>query len=235
VTELEEDLAEAQAKIDRLEGRTQARGFGERFLGAPTSIDVEREVDGEAGPEVHEEIADLVNRHIGGFGHSATVGRSLRYTQSNPQGGRVVQGIVRPSNGKTKVVLRERLGNIAGGLFGGVGGGAGVGLLGAIIPAAIGLGLRATVPLVCVLWLVFVYACVRGGYRRLVRARRRDLEGLGDDIRLRLVEAVGEPAKPAVRVGPAAARGSASDHAAEAEAEAEADLERETQSRARIP
>jgi len=182
VEDLEHDLEEANAKIARLEGIGPPSNFSERFFGGPLSLSLDLEVDGEIGPERHEELADRLTRYVRGSGQAATVGRSLRFAQQDPQVGRMMLAIIRPSNGKTRIALREKLNGVAGGLFGGVGAGAGLGLLSAIVPFALWLGLRATIPLVCVAWLMFVYACVRWGFRKLSLARRRDLDQLGRQL-----------------------------------------------------
>jgi hypothetical protein len=112
------------------------------FIGAPTSLRLERTIDGEVSPEEYESIVLEIQRELGGVGSASTFGRSLQWTMNSVDRRRVstrtVQVTVTPRNGRTTIRIEEPLGQLAGGLFGGLMGGIGGGLSG--VSMGIGMG-----------------------------------------------------------------------------------------------
>ena len=111
------------------------------FLGAPTSLMLERTIDGEVPAEEFETLVLEIQRELGGVGSASTFGRSLQWTMRGVDRRRVssrtVQVTVTPRNGRTTIRIEEPLGQLAGGLFGGLMGGLGAGTSG----IAFGIGM----------------------------------------------------------------------------------------------
>jgi hypothetical protein len=183
VSELEQELAEAHAKISALEGRRNARGgIGRALLGGPIALAHEIELDGELPLSAHEEIVDVLRERFGALGEIKTVGRTLAWTSAAPATNRFAEITISMRGGKTRVRASERLGNLAGGLYGGIVGGAGGGGMGLIVPLAITLGIAALVPLMTVAWLLLVYGVVRIAYARVTARRDAELASVVESI-----------------------------------------------------
>jgi hypothetical protein len=109
------------------------------FLGAPTTIRIERLVDGEVAEAEFATLVEEIRTTLRDVGHVSTLGRSLTWSTARTgqgAGGRDVHITVTPRDGRTRILIDERLGNFAGGIFGGIvggggggGGGAAVGIL----------------------------------------------------------------------------------------------------------
>jgi hypothetical protein len=183
VSELEQELAEAQAKISALEGRrTAARGIGQTLLGGPLALAHEIEIDGELPVSAHEEIVDVLRERFGALGQITTVGRTLAWTSAAPGSTRFAEVTISVRGAKTRIRASERLGNLAGGLYGGIVGGAGGGGMGLIVPLALTAGIAALIPLITVAWLSLVYAVVRIAYGRVAARRDAELASAVDSI-----------------------------------------------------
>src|SRR5262245_46091292 len=86
VADLEGELSEARATIARLQGEsaTQAVSSDEPswFLGAPTRLELERELPFEVTDEGYEAIAELARKRFpASVGGVSQVGRTLIYRQ----------------------------------------------------------------------------------------------------------------------------------------------------------
>jgi hypothetical protein len=92
-----------------------------RFLGAPSTLRLERTIDGEISPEEYEAIVLEIQRAIGGMGSASTLGRSLQWTSAGTgrrrPSGRMVQVTVTPKNGRTTIRIEEPVGQVARALF----------------------------------------------------------------------------------------------------------------------
>lgn len=103
-----------------------------RFLGAPTTLRLERTIEGEVPADEYEAMVFDIQRIVGVVGIASNLGRSLQWTSSSSGRPRsnvpAVQVVVSPRSGRTAIRVEEPLGNIAGGLFGGLMGGVGGGL-----------------------------------------------------------------------------------------------------------
>ena len=117
------------------------------FFGAPTTLVLERTIDGELPVEEHEAIVLEIQRELGGVGSASGLGRSLVWTMTtheHPRAAtRTVQVTVTPRNGRTTIRIDEPLRQMAGGLFGGV---MGVGLGSGGIVMGIGMRLFDSMP-----------------------------------------------------------------------------------------
>ena len=170
------------------------------WIGGPTRLSYERTVEGEVPeaefPTMVEEIR-LVLRHPG---QVSQLGRSFSWTSARgPSSTRGVEVAVSVRAGRTRITVDESLGNLIGGVFGGMGGGLGGGGMGLVIPlSAAVLGAPALAVMVP-LWLGSVYAGARVLYRRNVRRRRLELEGLMERLAALAQELT--PGQPALRAG----------------------------------
>jgi len=182
VSELEQELAKAHAKISVLEGRRTGGGLGQTLLGGPLTLTHQIELEGELPVAAHEEIVDVLREHFGSLGQVTTVGRTLAWTSIGTPTTRFAEVTISVRRGATRIRASERLGNLAGGLYGGIVGGAGGGGMGLIVPLSLALGIAALIPLITVTWLLLVYAVVRISYARVTARRDAQLASAVDSI-----------------------------------------------------
>jgi serine/threonine protein kinase len=170
-------------------------------LGAPTRIHVEREVDGIVPAEEFDFLLDEIRTGLGRVGYAATAGSSLYWTARKPkepmrgfdlgnlwetmQSEDAPDILVRivTRQGKTRIRIEQRLGDLAGGIFGGVWGGGGGG--GASVILGVGLPLGAPVLVIIPAAVAVVggtYALSRAIYRAVVAHRTRMLDELADRL-----------------------------------------------------
>jgi hypothetical protein len=104
-----------------------------RFLGAPTTLRLERTIDGEISPDEYEAIVLEIQRTVGGMGAASTLGRTLQWTSAGGGrrrvGTRTVQVTLTPRNGRTTIRIEEPVSPLARGLFFGSMGGIGMGMM----------------------------------------------------------------------------------------------------------
>jgi len=154
-----------------------------RFLGAPTVLQLERTIDGEVPVEEYEPMVLEIQRQLAEVGSASTIGRSLQWTVQSAArrraSTRTVQVTVSPRNGRTTIRIEERLGGLAGGLFGGLMGGIGGGTTG--ISAGIGMGVLHSWAAFAGIWGGVVagsYLLARTIYGRMARGRGEALQTL---------------------------------------------------------
>jgi hypothetical protein len=199
---------------------------GERsiFLGAPTRVVREIEVAGEPSDADREDLVEEIREVVGETGSVESVGKTMVWKiDPGYQGrGRDFSVRLRSRDGRTRVVVEERLGRQALALFLGLGLGGGIGPLGGYIAAVAKLGAVGLVfPLVWIpLLLVLartIYGAIAARRERLVAKVMRKVErrakrwAAPDDASRKRIDAV-----PRARV----ATGT-DDEAAAAEAEAD--------------
>ncbi len=199
VAHLKGELAEANAEIARLRGAPSVEAFGRSnaWLGGPTQLGFERELDHELSEEDLEELVSILRVELGELGRTDRVGGTLTWaTNHHPnQGGRRVEVTIERRRGRTRLVVRERLGQVAGGLFGGIVGGLGGGGLGGVVPLAIVGGVAAPIiPLLAVGWIGLTWGGVRVAYGALTRRRAEEHARLA-----RRVDALFAESRPGVR------------------------------------
>jgi hypothetical protein len=198
--ELEEELAATRREIER-DRRTLRQDEPHWFLGGPSRLTREIELDGELDEEGLELLVDELRREIGEVGRTEQLGQTLTWA-SNAQSGRLVEVSCVRRKGRTRITIRENLKQLAGGLFGGGLGGAGGGGMGFVVPLA--MRTPALVPFFIIGWFVLVYAVVRTVYARLAMKRGQKLDALtlrlGRELRRELRSATAEERRAAVRV-----------------------------------
>jgi hypothetical protein len=135
-------IRRAAADIDtRVTDRTPSR-----FLGAPTTLRLERTIDGEISPDEYEVLVLEIQRTIGGMGSASTLGRSLQWTSAGTSrrrlSGRMVQVTITPRNGRTTIRIEEPVNQVARILFAASMGGVGIGMMPAVSAGAAYLATR---------------------------------------------------------------------------------------------
>ncbi|HEY4117343.1 MAG TPA: hypothetical protein VGM56_05785 [Byssovorax sp.] len=208
----EEDLASADVS---------AKPSG--FIGAPTRIVLEREVDGEPTTTQREDLVDALRSEVGESGTVETLGKTFAWHPSVDYRGRgrgpTVR--VRSRDGRSRVAVEQSLTGQAVGLFVGIGVGAGVGPMGLYIMLVLKFG--AIGLLAPLLWIPCMLLLARTIFGVLARRRRA---AAGRVLRRVVAEASHWRAPAArVRVGatsPEDERARAADAEVEAETEAAA-------------
>jgi hypothetical protein len=153
-----------------------------RWTGGPRRIVFERVLRGEAPQAAIETLVGVVQEALGQHGQPSMVGRTFSWTSLASTGRRVSAGrqltiSVVPRAGVTTIRLEEQL--AAGGVFGPLVGGVGGGSSG--VAMGIGLGALHSPLLAAAIWVFSAgsaYAGARMLYRRTVRKRTAELQGL---------------------------------------------------------
>jgi len=154
------------------------------WVGGPTTIVIERVVEGELPETEYSVLVDETRRGLKNVGQVSQLGRSFSWVASPGGTGRNLEIVVSVRGGRTRVTIQENLAPFVGAIFGGIGGGMGGGGMGPIIGILIG-GLHLN-PVILVgvipLWLATTYATARTAYSRTSRRRVRELEALADRL-----------------------------------------------------
>lgn len=119
------------------------------FLGGPTVLALEREVDGELLEADHAALIEEIRATFGVAGHASSTGRSLIWSARRPKEpvsaldweewmkmeGDLPHVFVRviSKHGRTRIRVEQKLGSFAGAVFGGVMGGVGLGGAAALV------------------------------------------------------------------------------------------------------
>jgi tRNA A-37 threonylcarbamoyl transferase component Bud32 len=171
------------------------------LLGAPSTIRVERYIEGEVPPEEFPALVEELRAAFGVMGHLGTSEHTMLWSGRRPKKpfnvlnmselleagtGDGPDAVVRIAvrGGVTRIEIEQRLGEVAGGIFGGVWGGAGGGGLGLVF----GVGLGALhLPLAAVFagagaTVVGTYWLARAIYQAVVGAKRQRVEVLLDRL-----------------------------------------------------
>jgi hypothetical protein len=188
------------------------------FIGAPTRIVLEETVAGEPSEEDCEDIIEEISGTLGSTGALERVGKTLVWHLSPGYRGRGrdLSIRIRSRDGKTRILIEERLTNPATGLFVGIGVGAGIGPMGGYIAAMVKLGVVGLV--FPILWIPLMLVLARTIYGALSRRRERSLR----EVMRKLKRSSAGWSAPKVRVASEAATNKAADDEAEAEEEASA-------------
>ena len=153
------------------------------FLGAPTTLVLERTIDGEVPADEYEAIVLEIQRELGGVGSASTLGRSLVWTMQRSHGPRArtstVQVTITPRNGRTTIRMVEQLSQLAGGLFGGLMGGLGAGTSGFAMGIGMGVFDSAAITVAIIAGMITgSYALARTIFGRVAKGRGERLQRL---------------------------------------------------------
>jgi hypothetical protein len=203
-----------------------ARGKRPWFLGSPTRLVAEAEVAGEPSESQREDLIDDIRDAVGEAGMIESVGKSLTFRLTPGASKRRDLSVrLRSRDGRTRIVVEERLGNQAAGLFFGLGFGGGLGPMGAYIAAVAKLGVVGLVfPL---LWIPTMLVLARTIFGALARRRTRTLTDVMERLKRSAAHwSTVEPrARVAVVTGTTSNAGSSSASGGEALADADAEAE----------
>ena len=220
-------------------GDDDASRRSSQLIGAPTRIVLEAEVDGEPTEDEREDLIEDIRAFVGEAGAIESVGKTLawRQTSTYQRNGRELSVRLRSRDGRTKIVVEERLVRQATGLFVGLGVGGGIGPMGIYILSILKLGaLGAIVP---ALWIPFMLLLARTIFVSLAARRQRAASALLKKVTGAAAGWVSASAPKRVRVPAAKKRASVDvdddDAAAEDDAAAtdEADVTTRGRSKAR--
>jgi hypothetical protein len=186
------------------------------FLGAPTRILLEEELPGEPTDVDREDLVDAIRIVAGQTGSVESVGKTLVWKlASGPRSGRDFSVRIRSRNGRTRVVVEERLNSTAVGLFIGLGVGGGVGPMGGYIAAIAKLGVIGLVfPL---LWIPCMLLLARTIFAAMARRRARLVRDVMDRVKANATRWQVEVPRARVGVADTAATESRDDGEAEAD------------------
>ncbi len=195
IASLESELAKARDQIARLEGRREQalvlagsralaqRPAAARWLGAPLELELTREFDGELPPARFEDLLPLIRSICGERGRTELLRTSLNWEATAGQRGVIPTTTltVAVKDGKTILVVGDRLGQLAGAIYGGVGGGVGGGAM--IVPLALShVFAPMLAPLFIVGWLGGVFLGTRSIFKRAAHKRAERVQRLFDAV-----------------------------------------------------
>ena len=155
-----------------------------RAIGGPTSILIERVVEGELPDREYSAVVDELRGVLKNVGQVSQLGRSFSWVTTAGSTNRQLEVVVSVRAGRTRITIQENLAPLIGAIFGGIGGGMGGGGMGPIIGIGVGAfhlagaAFAAIIPL----WLVTTYVTARTAFVRTSRRRMRQLESLADRL-----------------------------------------------------
>jgi hypothetical protein len=148
------------------------------FIGAPTRLVLEAEVEGEPGESDREDLVEDIRDVIGETGSVERVGKTMvwKLDPGYRGQGRELSVRLRSRHGRTRIVVEERLARAATGLFVGLGVGGGIGPIGAYIAVIANAGpVGLLFPLA---WIPLMLLLARTIYGALAHRRERALRKL---------------------------------------------------------
>jgi hypothetical protein len=171
------------------------------WRGAPSLLDYEVRIEGEASERDLEIAVELIRRSMKQVGVVSRIGRSLSWNSVGDT--RKVDLTIVARGGKTVIQASERLSRLAGGLFGGIIGGVGGG--GGSLAMAVGMGALNSVPVALAMWLSMVggsYVLARGIYTSVARDHQQQLRRLVTEIAEYIGDGIDRGSTPILPPGP---------------------------------
>jgi hypothetical protein len=168
------------------------------LLGGPTRLVYERWVEGELAEADYTILVEEIRIALKEVGQVSQLGRSFSWTlKEGSSGTRNVEISVSVRNGRTRIIVQERLNNLIGAIYGGIGGGLGGGGMGPMMGVLVGGKILAAsaIGFVIPAWLAVVYGVARSSYYYAVKRRAKTLGGLADRLEELSRELIGEPLK----------------------------------------
>jgi hypothetical protein len=154
------------------------------LFGGPFTIRFERSIPGELSESGFERLVPEIQRVADGHGHASFLARTLTWRSVSPDSQCSLQVTISSLDGRTRILIEERLGQLAGQLYGGIvgGGGGGIGL-----GVGLGVGIGALQSAVfAIAWPVGVFTAAfllaRTIHRSTARRRQRALRDLLDKL-----------------------------------------------------
>jgi len=179
IGELEAELEDAQQTIHRLRGDGDASDtLGARLAGAPTTLLVEREVQGELEDGDYDEIVDMLSRRFPG-GQVSLLGRRFNWSGGKHKKRRIEVTVTR-RGGKSYLRVHEPLSPLVSNVFVGTAScGAGALTLALI---AVKKGLALNPAWVVIPMVILLYIAARAIFQWRGKQRRGELTAIADDI-----------------------------------------------------
>lgn len=177
------------------------------WAGGPTSVLIERVVDGELPDSEYAVMVEATRRFLKNVGQVSQLGRSFSWTASGGPTRRNLEIVVSIRAGRTRIAIQEDLAPLVGQVYGGIGGGMGGGGMGPIIGVLVGALHVAPAAMGVIIpgWLLATFVTARTTYRITSRRRMADLEKLADRLAELARELISEtpalrpPAPPRLR------------------------------------
>jgi len=154
------------------------------WLGGPTTVVLERLVEGELPETEYALMVDETRRLLKNVGQVSQLGRSFSWVAAGGPSRRNLEIAVSVRAGRTRIRIQESLAPLIGQVYGGIGGGMGGGGVGPIMGILFGAlhfpgtAVAAIVPL----WLLTTFATARTTFRFVTKRRLRELERLADRL-----------------------------------------------------
>lgn len=204
LAELEEIAAEAGIDLGMLRWAAseldvqRPATLGSRLAGAPTTVAIERVIEGEMPVERLEELVPTIVAATPGRGTASAVGRSLTWSSQEGSNLTEQQVLVSSRNGQTLIRVEQSYSGLAAGWFGGIMGGVGAGVgfgVGGALSTTLGLvaGLVAT-PLTAIAGSYFLARYI---YSSQVRSRQGAVRALVAELAEQVETAIAS-ARPSI-------------------------------------
>ena len=165
------------------------------WISGPTSILLERVVEGELPDAEWPMLVDEIRRAVRNAGQVSQFGRSFSWVATRRGASpRDLEIAVSVRGGETRITVQENLSTLIGAVFGGIGGGMGGGGMGPIIGITMGALHLPGVALAMIfpLWLATTFTTARAVYRYNSRKRMRELEALAERLAALTGDLIGE-------------------------------------------
>ena len=159
------------------EGEIDDAAKGSWFLGGKTRLVVERELPCEPTQAQREDLLDEIRDITGDVGTTESLGNTLVWHSTQTRNTtRTLSVRMRFRDGRTRVVMEERIAGQAVGLFVGLGVGGGIGPMGAYIALIAKIGvLGLVVPLVWIPLMLLLARTIFSGMARRRAIRMKDV------------------------------------------------------------
>jgi hypothetical protein len=186
--ELDEERSKSQALVKAKSGPSalvrsaSGSSSAQKWLGAPTKLELERELEGELPESAHTELVECIRRKVETVGTTTVLPGSLAWSAGthHKSTGPFVNVYISWRDSKTIIRVDDKLGNLAGALYGGIGGGVGGG--GIMLPIAAAFVSPWLLPITIPAWLGANYVVCRRLYRASSSKRAERLEQLLDEL-----------------------------------------------------
>ena len=196
IESLEAELAAATKRVSELECKestalVRAEGgavalisrpaAATTWLGAPLELDLEREFAGAFPADKFEDLIEPIRSTLRDAGRTEILKSSMTWSASaGPKStGPFLVVTISIREGKTRLVVSDKLGQLAGAIFGGVGGGAGGGTI--IQPIMAGAAVAPVlVPVAMIAWLGGAWMGCRSLFKWRARKRAAGVQRMFD-------------------------------------------------------
>ena len=197
IASLEAELEVAKARIDDLEGkRSQALVLasstsltpagkprtGTRVAGAPMRLELMRTFDGTFPADKFEDLIESIREITRDRGRTELMRSSVAWwaSSSDRSTGPFTSITVSIKDGRTNLIVTDRLGQLAGALYGGIGGGVGGGAI--MLPILASMAMPVAIPVIVLDWFGGIYAGTRALFKRSARKRAENLQRVFDAV-----------------------------------------------------